>query len=364
MSSHTLIYLPERKDVIPEHCFQRSTLRSMSYVFIDLSIATVLYLASNYIYHPALPWFAPYILWPIYWVCQGCILTGVWVLAHECGHRAFSDNVMFGDLVGLVLHSALLVPYHSWRISHALHHQNTNSMEKDEVFIPVTRSEVGHFTPFDEIPHPLSVAKRVLNIFMMLLFGWPAYLLKHTTGRKYGRFTSHFDPWAPLFRSGQRHLIILSDLVLLGVLGGLGYLGYTHGWKWLVNVYVVPYLIVNMWLVLITDLQHTDMRVPHYRGKEWTWLKGALCTLDRDYGVLNSVFHHIGDTHVAHHLFHRMPHYHAVEATVALRQKLGSYYGKHGKSEGLRGIAEALWETTTHCVCVEDTGNVLFFKDR
>jgi omega-6 fatty acid desaturase (delta-12 desaturase) len=34
----------------------------------------------------------------------------LWVIAHECGHRAFSNSVAFGDFVGLLLHSALLVP--------------------------------------------------------------------------------------------------------------------------------------------------------------------------------------------------------------------------------------------------------------
>lgn len=29
------------------------------------------------------------------------------------------------------------------------------------------------------------------------------------------------------------------------------------------------------------------------------------------YGILDHVFHHIADTHVAHHLFSSMPHYHA-----------------------------------------------------
>lgn len=29
------------------------------------------------------------------------------------------------------------------------------------------------------------------------------------------------------------------------------------------------------------------------------------------YGVLDHFFHHIADTHVAHHLFSQMPHYHA-----------------------------------------------------
>ena len=29
------------------------------------------------------------------------------------------------------------------------------------------------------------------------------------------------------------------------------------GWGWLVKTYVVPYMIVNFWLVFITLLQHT-----------------------------------------------------------------------------------------------------------
>ena len=45
---------------------------------------------------------------------QGGIMTGLWVVAHECGHRAFSDSELICDVVGLVLHSALLVPYHRY----------------------------------------------------------------------------------------------------------------------------------------------------------------------------------------------------------------------------------------------------------
>ena len=42
-----------------------------------------------------------------------------------------------------------------------------------------------------------------------------------------------------------------------------------------------------MFLVLITLLQHTHASLPRYVESEWEWLKGALCTIDRDYGVLN-----------------------------------------------------------------------------
>ncbi len=42
--------------------------------------------------------------------------------------------------------------------------------------------------------------------------------------------------------------------------------------------------------------------------------------LPRSYGFLDVVFHHIADTHVAHHLFSYMPHYHAQEATQAIQK--------------------------------------------
>jgi hypothetical protein len=39
-------------------------------------------------------------------VCwQGAVMTGLWVIAHECGHRAFCDDENVGDVVGLLLHS-------------------------------------------------------------------------------------------------------------------------------------------------------------------------------------------------------------------------------------------------------------------
>ena len=36
------------------------------------------------------------------------------MIAHECGHQAFSKWQSVNDGVGLVLHSLLLVPYYSW----------------------------------------------------------------------------------------------------------------------------------------------------------------------------------------------------------------------------------------------------------
>jgi len=175
-------------------------------------------------------------------------------------------------------------------------------------------------------------------------------LLFNATGRDYpkGHWVSHFNPSSPIFAEKERHLIVISDVGLLIVLGCLWKLASIYSFAWLVYVYVIPYLIVNMFLVLITFLQHTDEVVPHYADGEWDWLRGALATVDRDYGILNVVFHHIGDTHVAHHLFFSMPHYHAQEATKAIRRVLGRYYMQDSNP-----IAVALWRSFGHCNVVE-----------
>ena len=107
-------------------------------------------------------------------------------------------------------------------------------------------------------------------------------------------------------------------------------------------------LIVNAFLVLITYLQHTHPALPHYDSSEWDWLRGALATIDRDYGILNKVFHNITDTHIAHHLFSTMPHYHAMEATKAIQPILGEYYSFDGTP-----VYKALFREAKECIFVE-----------
>ena len=186
--------LKELKACVPAHCFERSTSKTFFYLAVNSLAAWILYVLSSYIDHPYVPTFASYLLWPIYWICQGCVCTGLWVLAHECGHYAFSDSKTVCDVVGLVLHSALLVPYHSWRISHSKHHRSTNDLDFDEVFVPRTRAEVT-----EKKARTPSFPISFLHLVKMLLMGWPAYLFMHATGRRYHTHADHFNPKSPLF---------------------------------------------------------------------------------------------------------------------------------------------------------------------
>ncbi|KDP44415.1 hypothetical protein JCGZ_19430 [Jatropha curcas] len=334
--------LGQIKQAIPSHCFKRSLLRSFSYLVYDLSLSSLFYYIAASYFH-LLPSPISYIAWPIYWTLQGCTLTGVWVIAHECGHHAFSDYQWVDDTVGLILHSSLLVPYFSWKISHRRHHSNTGSIERDEVFVPKFKSRIPWYSQY--LNNPLG---RALALAATLTVGWPLYLAFNVSGRPYNRFACHFDPSGPIYSDRERLQIYISDIGIFAATYVLYQIAMAKGLAWLISIYGIPLLIVNAFLVTITYLQHTHPALPHYDSSEWDWLRGALSTVDRDYGVLNKVFHNITDTHVTHHLFSTMPHYHAMEATKAIKPILGEYYQFDGTP-----ILMALWREAKECLFVE-----------
>ncbi|KAJ0397720.1 hypothetical protein P43SY_007188 [Pythium insidiosum] len=348
--------LKDLRAAIPAHCFERSFVRSTYHLIKNLAICAALFYAATFI--DRTPTWARFVLWPAYWFFQGSYLTGVWVIAHECGHQAYCSSEVVNNAIGLVLHSALLVPYHSWRISHRRHHSNTGSCENDEVFVPVTRSVYSATWQENLEDSPLYNLYRIIT---MLTVGWmPGYLFFNATGpAKYeGKAKSHFNPWAAMYNDRERWMIVLSDVFFGGMVAALGWLVYHLSFPVMLKFYFVPYVIVNAYLVLITYLQHTDTFIPHFREGEWSWLRGALCTVDRSFGAfLDGVLHHIVDTHVCHHIFSKMPFYHAQEATEAIKPILGRFYLKDDTS-----IPLALWRSYNYCKFVEDDGKVVFYK--
>ena len=334
-------FYAEIRKVIPKHCFERSLWRSSKYLLTDmLAIGISIFVMANF------GQFA--LLWPIYWAVQGCLFTAVWVIAHECGHGAFCRNQRINNTVGFVLHTVLLVPYFSWRASHASHHRFTNHLEADEVFVPSIHPS--WLTGIQE-----TTVGRACIAVVMIFLGWPLYLLFNASGRQYDASANHFLPSSPVFRDSDRSAVIASNL------GLLAWLGFLLGWCMMTSIthviafYGVPLIVANGWLVTITYLQHTDERIPHYGSERWTWLDGALATVDRDFGMLNRVFHHITDTHVLHHLFPQIPHHHAREATTHLATELGHRYRIDSTP-----FYVAFWRCLRDCVIVKETTDGVF----
>ena len=81
--------------------------------------------------------------WSFYSFWMGTIMTGPWVLGHECGHGAFSPSQTFNDIVGNIIHHSLLVPYFAWQYTHAKHHRRTNHLTDGESHVPSTGVDNG-----------------------------------------------------------------------------------------------------------------------------------------------------------------------------------------------------------------------------
>jgi len=119
--------------VIPKHCLERSTPRSLLYLVFSTCILFGLgFLANQFV--PLTLAFAP--VWLAYAAANGTVAFGFWVVGHECGHGAFSDNKVLQDAVGFAVHSFCLTPYFSWQRSHAVHHSRVNHMHEGETHVP------------------------------------------------------------------------------------------------------------------------------------------------------------------------------------------------------------------------------------
>ncbi|KAH7656785.1 Fatty acid desaturase N-terminal protein [Dioscorea alata] len=95
---------------------------------------------------------------------------------------------------------------------------------------------------------------------------------------------------------------------------------------------------------------------------EWSYLRGALTTLDRDYGWINNIHHDVG-THVIHHIFPQIPHYNLIEATKAAKPVLGKYYREPEKSGPLPvHLFGVLVKSLRIDHFVSDVGDVVYYQ--
>lgn len=350
--SHGIPTTAEVKAAIPPECFERKLSRSVPYAVISvaLTIATGL-LAWQFI---PLTWaWTP--AWLLYAYVNGTIAVGVWVIAHECGHRAFAKTTKVQDVLGYVLHSSLLVPYFSWQRSHAIHHGKTNHLIEGETHVPKRNDTARGVRTLAARGKMGANTHGVFTVVARLGFGWPLYILFGLTGGAERGVTNHFWPARPfsqaLFPDRWKRKVLWSSVGVLVTLTVLIWWAVDGSAMQMLALYVGPYVVVNGWLVTYTWLQHTDADVPHYDDDEWSFIRGAFCSVDRPYGPIADFLHHrIGTTHVAHHIDAKIPHYNAQLATVAVREAFPHLYRYNPTP-----IRRALWSVAKNCHVVGQT---------
>jgi omega-6 fatty acid desaturase (delta-12 desaturase) len=164
-----------------------------------------------------------------------------------------------------------------------------------------------------------------------------------------------------LYRPEEGHLILASDIGLGITLAGVYYASTIVGWPMTLLLWLQPYLWLNHWIVAVTYLHHTHPDVPKYEPEAWTFLKGATATIDRGLGFGGKHFmHNIADFHVVHHLFSKIPQYHAEEATRAIQPLLKDSYHEDKQ----RSFWGCIYESFTKCQYVVASDPDAAPKDR
>ncbi len=207
----------------------------------------------------------------------------------------------------------------------------------------------------------------MLKIGTFLVAGWPLYLmgivstgrLGHDGKALDGDVADHYRPWSRMFPSRLRLKVAVSTLTVVAAWAAIGLAAREYGARPVALWYIGPLMWNQAWLVMYTWLQHTDPTVPLYGPDEWTWVRGALSTVDRPYGIFDFFHHKIGSTHVAHHLFHEIPFYKADVATAAIKAFL--------EPKGLYNYDPtpwylAMWRISRRCHYIDGLSGIQYYK--
>ncbi|XP_009781384.2 delta(12)-fatty-acid desaturase FAD2-like, partial [Nicotiana sylvestris] len=195
-----------------------------------------------------------YVAWVSYWIVQGLVFSAIFVIAHERGHNAFCDYQWVNDTVGFILHSALLVPYFSWKNGHRRHHSNTSSLERVMYifFVPRLKSELKWYYKY--LNNPLG---QVVTLAFTIILGEPLHLAFNLFGKPSDLFACHFDPYAPICNDREIKQIYISNAGVIAATYVLYRLALAQGLPWLICFYGVPLLIAKNLYILVTFLHHT-----------------------------------------------------------------------------------------------------------
>lgn len=229
-------------------------------------------------------------------------LVRLFLIQHDCGHRAFLPAQRANDWVGRCLGVLTLTPYTHWRRAHAIHHATSGNLDRRGV------GDIDTLTVAEYMarPHWMRWRYRIYRNPLLLLCIGPAFVF----------FLQNRIP-AGFFRAGWRHWA--STLGTNASIAGVVIL--MSGW-----IGLGPFLLVQGPIMLLSAsvggwlfyVQHQFEGTYWSRGDQWGFRDAALhgsSHYDLP-SVLRWFTANIG-MHHAHHLSSRIPFYRLPRAVGA-----------------------------------------------
>ena len=289
------------KDIIksiPKEYFQKDPVKAWFGV-----ITNILAVIAGY----AMLVYSPWYLLPLAWIFTGTALTGFFVIAHDCGHRSFSNRPWVNDLVGHIFLLPLIYPFHCWRFLHDRHHTKTNMVTIDNAWDPWELEAFNSANP-------------LVRLFYRGIRGrfWWLGSIAHWA-------ILHFN--IEQFKENEREKARFSMIVVL-VFGAILFptlIFYTGVWG-LVKFWVVPWFVYHFWMSTFTLVHHTDPDIQFSYPEDWNQALAQLeGTVHCSYPRWVEILCHDINVHIPHHISTAIPSYNLRKVHASLKENWGSH---------------------------------------
>ncbi|MCP3935152.1 MAG: fatty acid desaturase [Actinomycetia bacterium] len=286
-------------EVIPEHCYQRSTVRGLGIITRDF----VLYGLSIW---GLLSTDDPLLLIPL-WIFSGVTVASLFVIGHDAAHDALFDSKRLNWIFGRL---TMLPSWHAtelWVFGHnRVHHGHTLKQGFDFVWHPSTVEDYAR----------MGRLRRMRHRFEWGPFGAGAYYFREVFFNKMVRFKAP-KRWVRVMRRDRLFVaafLVLSLVVLMltsGVLGGI--------WAW-VKIIGIPFLLFCQAIGWVVYVHHIDPETRWWPRREWNRFRGQMEGTTILIGPPGwDFFFHWIMVHVPHHVDMQIPCYRLTEAARAIR---------------------------------------------
>jgi len=262
--------LKELREYLPKICFEKNLLISLLYYCFDFAIIFL----GWFIY----PLICENNLLLISWeMTMGFFFWAVFVVGHDCCHTSFSNYALINNILGTFAHGFLFVPFSAWKHSHSEHHMYHNNFEKDRSHAWIVDHDKFYYSPHfknnknaetrnytfrEQIKVPIGV-NVLYGIFHFLSFHY--YLI-------FGSFDfPHFWPYYK-----KNDLFSLISTVSAVIIPCFVYSFVANSFIDFFFKYVIPLLIFNSWVVIITFLNHHSEDTIVYKNEAFNFVDGAL----------------------------------------------------------------------------------------
>ena len=291
--------------VIPPEAYENPTWKGLAYFARDLALYGVCLAA-------LITWSHPLAVVPL-WFATGLVMTGLFVIAHDCAHQALFTSRRLNGIIGRICMLPSWHVYEGWVLGHnRVHHQFTVREGYDFVWHPYTPEQYTAMSPVARLRHR----------FEWSFLGAGAYYLREVWWHKMmvGAPPKRF---AKAIRYDR--LLVCGAVGLATVaLAGLSLAGGASiaGAVWLVaRVVVIPFLIFNFAIGSLVHVHHVQPDIRWWKRRDWTKFAAQVegTTVLRTPKWLDFFFHQIM-IHVPHHVDVRIPMYNLEMAAEAIAQ--------------------------------------------